>query len=430
MSSPEHPKISFSSIETKNPREAAYLALLTAIREESFVSKKLEAWKKKCQPADNDFHLAKEIVYGTTRMALALDYIAEQLTEKQKLNLKLREKVLLRTAVYQQYYMDRIPPYAVVNETIDIAKKYCHETSVKFLNAILRRLTEEAPKLPEGNTVPELGIRYSYPTFFVQELIQNFGSEKAVTIMEAGNRPSQTMFRVRPNAHEEMIKQEGIELLAGTHSPIGVVRDPQLIPQIAKSPDYYIQNITPNILIQTLSQNVKIPKRILDLCASPGGKLLAVHDQFPDAELYANDVTAEKLTPLSENCAKYGLSVNLTCSRGEDYQAEEPFDLIILDVPCSNSGVLNKRPEARWRISQKVLEQLEQLQLQLLRHAVSLLSDDGEIWYMTCSVLKRENTRLVDKACDLLPLQVRTKEIILPNLDGWDGGFGCALRKL
>ncbi|MFQ5728938.1 MAG: transcription antitermination factor NusB [Waddliaceae bacterium] len=417
-------------LNTKNPREAAFLALLISIREESFLDDTLERWRENKTPSSVDFDLAKEIAYGSARMLNALDYVASQLANTKKLNLKLRERVLMRTAIYQYYFMDRVPLYAITNESIDIAKKYCHETFVKFLNAVLRRLSEDRPELPKGETVPEISIRYSYPVFYVQELIQNYGLEKAETILEAGNKPVPTMFRIRPQAKEEIRNKEGIELLAGTLSPIAVIRDPSLVPTIAQSPDYYIQNVAPAVLIHTLAKNAKTPRRILDLCASPGGKLIASHDQFPDAELFANDVSPEKLKPLSENCAKYGISATLSSSRGQDYSSDDTFDLVILDAPCSNSGVLNKRPEARWRISPKNLEHLEELQMQLLRNVVNLIPEDGEIWYITCSVLKRENTRLVDKACETLNLQVRAKETILPNLDGWDGGFACALQKV
>ncbi|NGX41951.1 MAG: Ribosomal RNA small subunit methyltransferase B [Chlamydiae bacterium] len=426
----EHQKPKRIELDTENPREAAYLALLLSLREETYVGETLERWRKKASPSSVDYHLAREIAYGASRMALALDYVAEQLANKQKLNLKLRERVLMRTAVYQHMYMDRVPDYAISDETIEIAKKYCHETFVRFLNAALRRLSENAIELPKGETVPEISIRYSYPPFYVQELIQNYGLEKAETYMEAGNKPSVTMFRIRPHAKEEIEKREGIELLAGTLSPIAMVRDTRLLPTIVESPDYYIQNVTPAVSIQLLSKKAHVPNRVLDMCASPGGKLIAVHDNFPDAELFANDVSPEKLKPLSENCAKYNISATLSCSRGQEYSSDTPFDLVILDAPCSNSGVLNKRPEARWRISRKNLEQLEEMQLQLLKNAVSLISEHGEIWYLTCSILKRENTRLVDKACEMFNLQVRTKETIFPNLDGWDGGFACALQKV
>ncbi len=416
-------------LNTKNPREAAYLSLLASVREESFLTDTMIKWKIKMNPSVQDNHLAREIAYGTARMALALDYLATQLTDKKKLTLKLKEKVLLRTAIYQHFYMEKIPLYALVDETVKIGKKHCHESFVKFLNACLRRLSEVELQLPKGETVPELSIRYSYPAFYVQELVQNFGLDKAEEIMEVGNKPSPTMFRIRPVAKGHVEEADGIDLLTGTRVPIAILNDTSLIGEIATSSDYYIQNVTPAELIHVFSQECKEPARILDLCSSPGGKLISVHDQFPEAELFANDVSAEKLKPLSENCAKYNVTATLSSCRGEEFPVDQKYDVVILDVPCSNSGVLNKRPEARWRISQKTLEHLEEIQHQLLKHALELVSESGEIWYMTCSILKRENARFIQKMCDQYGLEVRMQEAILPNDMGWDGGFACALSK-
>ena len=133
-------------------REAAYLALLASLRQEQFIMHSLASWQKADRPTVQDFAFAHEIATGTARMALSLDYIAEQLSTSKKLNLKLKERALLRTAIYQYHFMQKVPLYAVVNETIEIAKKYCHQTFVSFLNALLRHLGTKAPSLPSGNT--------------------------------------------------------------------------------------------------------------------------------------------------------------------------------------------------------------------------------------------------------------------------------------
>jgi len=181
--------------------------------------------------------------------------------------------------------------------------------------------------------------------------------------------------------------------------------------------------------VAALAEHSKAPARILDLCASPGGKLLAAHDLFPQAKLYANDVSPEKIMRLSQNLAKYGVKADLNCGQGEDYQSSELFDLIILDVPCSNSGVLNKRPEARWRLTPKVIEGLRQTQSRLVKHAADLLAPGGVIWYLTCSILKSENEEMIEDVIQHDRLEKVFSKIVLPNYEGWDGGFGCVLRK-
>lgn len=395
-----------------NPREVVYLALLASVKGEQYLSDTLEHWRKRERPSTRDFHFAQEIGFGTARLASALDYIAANLTDKKKLNLKIKEKVLLRMAVYQYIYMDRVPLYAITNETIEIAKKYCHESFVKFMNAILRKLADGVHPLPQGDSIENLSIRTSFPPYFVQELIKDYGIEKAKEILEVENTQAPIMVRNRSTGE------------------VDVLNDLSQLQEIIASSEHYIQNATPSALIDRLSDQIKAPEKVLDLCASPGGKLIAIHDRFPKAQLFANDVSDDKLKVLAENCLKYDVPAALSCARGEELQNGEIYDLIILDVPCSNSGVLNKRPEARWRISKENLLQLEKLHLALIENALSLLSQEGELWFLTCSILKKENERLIDKACEKFGLTIRKTEVILPNKEGWDGGFGCALKRV
>jgi len=406
-----------------NAREAAYLALLASLREEKFLADSLQEWNKSCQPSSIDLALAQEIAYGSCQKALSLDYLASQLSEKKKLAIKLKERALLRTALYQQCFMSRIPPYAIADESIKIAQKHCHAFFVNYLNALLRRLAQGIPALPDGDSIQELSIRYSYPIFFIQELIPNYGLEKTKEILAAGNTPAPTMFRIRPQALQ--IPQE---LIVATPCPVAALKERSLLEKIASSRDYYIQNATPASLIGRLCQESPYPpKKILDLCAAPGGKLIAAHDFFPEASLWANDRTEEKMKKLSENLTKYEIKATLSSSLGENYQSSDLFDLIILDVPCSNSGVLNKRHEARWRLTSNALEKQAEIQFKLLANAKTLLAPQGELWYLTCSILPKENQELIGKASRELDLSIRFQELILPNSEGWDGGFASAL---
>lgn len=407
-------------------REAAFLALLASLKEECFIADSLDHWHQIAKPSSPNLHLARQIAYGTAQMALALDYLAEQLSEKGRLSLKLKERVLLRQAIYQAFFLERIPIYAIADETVKLARKYCHQSFVGYLNAILRKISQASPKLPAGNSISDLSIRYSYPEYFVQRLRQHYGLEKAMEILESGNIPAPTMMRVRSKS---AILPSSTQLVCETPCTVARLNDPTQLETVTTSSLYYIQNVTPAVLISELCKNcVSPPRRILDLCASPGGKLIAVHDAFPKASLFGNDVSEEKLRTLRENCQKYHVDATLSCGQGEDFTSSTPFDLIILDVLCSNSGVLNKRPEARWRLTSENQRALEKMQLRLIENAVKLLAPHGEIWYMTCSILPEENEKIVARATQLYGLQTRFQKLILPNHEGWDGGFACAMR--
>lgn len=396
--------------KTINSREIAYLACLASERNERFISETLQSWNESFSPSKLNFNLAQEIAYGTCRMSLALNEYALQLSEN-KLNLKRKEKVLLFTALYQHYFLEKLPLYAIANETIEIAKKYCSTHFIKFLNVIFRKINEMQVSLPEDNSTASLSKKYSYPSFFIELLKKEYSEETVIQILEAGNL-SPRLFARKRNDESGDLKMQSIDEIA---------------PYIS-SRDYYIQNPTPASLLKKLATADFKPKRILDLCASPGGKLIASHDLFPDATLYANDVSENKLSAIRTNLKKYAISASLSQYKGEEFPTDEKYDLIILDVPCSNTGVLNKRAEARWRLTAEHLDQLSTLQRNLLDHAKHLLSEEGQIWYMTCSILSKENEEMISSFVKDHPFAVQISAKILPDSSGNDGGFGTSLR--
>lgn len=410
-----------------NAREAAYIAVLNALRDEKFVTQSLAEWQQADHPVTQDFAFAYEIASGTIRMALALDYISAGLSAKGKLSLKLKERALLRTAIYQCCFMSRVPLYAIVDETIEIAKRHCHSTFVSFLNAMLRKLNDGIPVLPSDQSSVAMSIRYSYPTYFVDALIDEYGLVTAENILNAGNLPPKTMVRVRPGVD---INKEAFAFLNPMREaglPVAIVEKASSLATLGAMPEIYIQNATPVSLVGALAEKTPPPLKILDLCASPGGKLLAAHDLYPNAELYANDVTAGKVMLLSQNLSKYGVKAHLNCGWGEEYHDSADFGLVILDVPCSNTGVLNKRAEARWRLSIDHMKEQTEKQSHLLQHAVTLLAPGGAVWYLTCSILRSENEDIVNEACEKFGLELVCSKKILPDESGWDGGFGCLL---
>ncbi len=349
-----------------------------------------------------DQALAYEICCGTIRYWNQLQWVAEQLTPTGKLSLKNREKSLLFPALYQIYYLERVPHYAVIDETVKLAKKHCHASVGSFLNGVLRKASQTPLTLPNDHSVHSLSIRYSQTPYFVEQLIQENGEAQAIEILIASNTRPRYFVRSR----EDPFKYSPIE--SGWDQTEG-----------------YIQNPTPGMLVKFLAEKTPKPATILDLCASPGGKLLLAHDLYPNARLWANDVSESRMVPLKENLSKFGISADLQVGLGENYPTTTKFDLIILDVPCTNSGVFNKRVEARWRISNNSVNDLKVIQERLINHAAELLTPTGCIWFMTCSILESEN-----KISGCSPRLKKLAEIThFPSPDGTDGGYGCVLTQ-
>lgn len=329
---------------------------------------------------------ASYLAFGTCKQALTLDAIALSALSQKKLPHKAIEKALLRLALYELYYMNA-PSYAVGQEWVKIAKMKTHTAFAGFLNALIRNLPETRPHFDDIST------EYSYPEPLVKELLSLFPKETVIQILKNGNLPAETQARIRPGFDVKTLKKEEVA-------------------QAIADPNLYLMNRTPAELIKTLAARIAPPETILDLCAAPGGKLIALHDLFPQATLYANDVSSAKLDKIRENLALYDVTAHLTEGKGEDYPETKQFDLVVIDVPCSNTGVLSKHPEARFRTSD-----LEPLQKALLAKAKRLVKPGGAIFYLTCSILKREHPE-GKKALEME---------ILPLEPGTDGGYGAII---
>jgi 16S rRNA C967 or C1407 C5-methylase (RsmB/RsmF family) len=283
----------------------------------------------------------------------------------------------------------------------------------------------------------------------------------------------------------ETVKSLPLALKAPLPLPytLGVVRSEKLLRKLTQDEGWYVTNGTPAGLLARLAQGAVARVlgggeggregglRVLDVCAAPGGKGLAVWDVIKKEQGYGalslvmNDVNEEKIGRIRENLSKFGLEeeVELTIGDGltltreevvrqmrtkkeEEGGKEDGFDVVILDAPCSNAGVLGRRPEARWRLrDDKLLKELEETQFSLLKHAsdelLSRTNSRAEIWYMTCSILKGEDEGMVERACRELGLEVvmeggrEGRALQMKVLPGegpggaFDGGFGCALRR-
>lgn len=411
--------------KVSDPREAAFLSLIYAKKGdyiENFFEEDIYSMDSK------DLRLAKNIAYGTEKRFLSLEYLLNKLIEAsgfKNFKIKPKERLLLYSAMYQFFFMEKVPLFAIVNETVSLAKRYFGEQKGSFFNKVLRLLEGCKVGLPEGKEIKDLSYRYSYPEFFIKELIDEYGEESSEDILETQNLFFSPFVRLSSKA-----RAENCEVVHEKKFSVAKITTGDLS-FFSRKKEYYIQNITPVLLLEdlleSLEKNLKKPKKILDLCASPGGKTIALHEIFPNAEFTLNDSSKERLNLLLENLQTHEIKAKVLNFSAEDIHLDEKFDLIILDVPCSNSGVLSKRPEARWRIDKSNLEELSKLQLKIIQNAANLLTPQGYIFYMTCSILNEENEEVIKKANGLTIIKTSK---ILPDKEGKDGGFAALLKKL
>lgn len=404
-------QIDFASLS--NAREAAFLASLRFEREGIFLKDSLQIISEQTRK------FSWELSLGSMRRKESLKYLAKELVSPQKLSLKKKERIVFQQALYQFFYMKSVPLRAIVFESVALAKKYCGQAFAKFLNHQLRKLETKEMALPQQKDAFSLSVFHSFPLFFIQKILEQYPSQSE-EIFEALNSPVSLQVRSRTEN-----KTVGKPL---SKEPVAVFEIDKLTPELSDSENFYIQNITQAHLSSTLCQKMgSSPENILDLCASPGGKSLIAHDFFPKANIFANDLSPKKLDKLKQNFKKYGVKAEIICQRAQDFRTDQPFDLVIADLPCSNSGVLFKRAEARWRVERENLQELEKEQMEILNKALEVVKKGGYLWHMTCSILKCENENLSARLQDRADILWQRCQI--PQKGVFEGGYAALLKK-
>jgi 16S rRNA (cytosine967-C5)-methyltransferase len=396
---------------TLTARSCAFIALQKWLKKNALVSDTLREITKNLAPADRRF--AFELASGTIRRFWTIEWYAKKLVAH-SLPKDASQRLLLFMALYQRLFHANLPPHALIFEYVELAKKTCNAHFASFLNAVLRKsLQIEGLKSNEyvsmykdksRHTPDGLSILFSYHPSFIRRLLSSYGEEETVKILEAENIKLPTF---RRGSWNNAIKE----------FPFDETADEEIF-----------QNPTQPLIFGELSQRVSHPHRILDLCAGSGGKTLMAWEVFQPDILHANDSSAYRLERLRTEIESQGARSTITCCDGLTLSEEEKFDLVIVDPPCSNSGVLFKCPEARHRLTDDQIHSHQTLQLSLLKKSARLLQPNGVIMYTTCSILPDENIDVLRQAASELHLTIQGGPIlILPDGKRFEGGFGAIL---
>lgn len=361
---------------------------------------------------------AKELAIGTLRHSLALKEMACMLNGHRPIKLKGPCLWLLKMALYQYKWMTGLPSYAIVNETVEMAKLYSPHQA-KFLNALLRKID----KMPSIEEIKKEAVRYSLPDFVYRKLKQIIPQEKWQEVLEQSIARPKTMLRSK-----EPLDLEKIAPFKGGDVYLYTEEKGKLSDYLSKK-GVYVQNITPIELVHFLYEESFSPKSVIDLCAAPGGKLTLASALFPESDLYGVDIAKERLATLKANLERLSIKATVWQQDSREIPQEKKYDLVILDVPCSNTGVMHKKIEAKYRLSEEELSRLVNLSHELLLAAKELVSQTGEIWFMTCSLLFEENEGILPFAEQMGLKVARGMLTCYPDKAGRDGGFGVAFTR-
>jgi 16S rRNA (cytosine967-C5)-methyltransferase len=347
--------------------------------------------------------------------------------------------------LYQIFWLSRIPNHAAVNETVELAKRNRLTAQAGFINAVLRGYLREfdaTQQLLADLKANEPHIGYSHPEWLVERWQKKWGKEATIRLLEWNNSPPKTFARINtlkadPGKLLAQWRDENVEYDFVRHDWLeeNLVFELKSHPPLARLPSFqqglfYIQD--PSTLLAVRTLDPKPGEAILDLCAAPGGKLTYVAQLMNnEGRLVAHEISHDRLKLVEENCARLGVkSVRFATPSTLHTPPSTLFDRILLDAPCSNTGVMRRRVDLRWRITPEEISRLRALQLELLNQAASLLTPGGTLVYSTCSLEPEENQQLIrDFLSTHANLKLDSERELLPFSEGVDGAYAVALRK-
>lgn len=423
-----------------NLRAVAAEVIFSVVDKGQSLSNALPFAQKKI--AQRDSALLQEICYGVLRWLPRLEAITQQLMDKPLVGKQRVFHHLILVGLYQLGFM-RIPAHAAVAETVDATIKLKKPQLKGLINAILRNYQRNQEELDQLAVAHDAG-KYGHPSWFLKAM-QKAYPEQWQEIIEANHQKAPMWLRVNSQHiaskdYLAMLQEQGIEASLLDHAKDAI--------QLASACDVYslpnfekgwvsVQDAAAQLAVDYL--NPQPGELILDCCAAPGGKTCHILERQPDVKVVAMDIDDERLARVNQNLLRLNLKARVICGDAREPQKwwqEEQFDRILLDAPCSATGVIRRHPDIKWLRRAQDIEQLAKLQAEILDAMWGQLKTGGTLVYATCSVMPQENADQISaflaRTADakLEPYdQTSIGRQILPGQDNMDGFYYAVLNK-
>lgn len=420
-----------------NSRGVAAAILATWLERGDFPDRALET-----VTADRAF--VQELVFGVVRQRRALEWVLRKLVEREP---ERPMFALALVGLYQLLWLTDVAPFAAVHETVEAAKAVAGARAANFLNAVLRRAQRETAALANELKQLQPALRLSHPDVLFDRWSAHYGTAKALAICQWNNTPGETVLRINTVTPEKFFEQ--LKLAGIAAKPLSALgHDFCILPRgvrVTEVPGYRegwfaVQDPATSLAVDFLAPQPG--ESILDACAAPGGKALDIAARLQGSGfVVALERHADRLARLRENVARAGGGL-IHVVQG-DAAAPEParqellaagrgeyFDGLLLDVPCSNTGVLRRRPDARWRFAEDRQKKLVETQFRILHGASALVRPGGRLVYSTCSIEPEENELLIKRwLADRYEFRLVRQRLLLPSLEKTDGAYAALIAR-
>jgi len=410
--------------------------------------------------SERDRAFITELVYGVVKWKLTLDRTVAACSDIKMERLSPWIKNILRIGTYQLLFLTKVPPSAAVNESVKLARRYGHNASAGYVNAVLRNIAGGGGKdiVPDRAVDPVgyLSVRYSYPKWIADKFMELFGEEFAESLLEAGNRvPDLTVrantLKTSAEGLVNALKNEGVEASPGRYVSDAVIIKSQVSVTRLKA--------FRNGLFQVQDESSMLPaavlapqpgEKVLDACSAPGGKATHMAQMMQNKGLItAMDIHEHKLKLIEDAAGRLGTDIIRTELHDAAIpvpQHEGAYDRVLLDAPCSGLGIIRRKPDIKWARENRDIGSITGLQRRLIDSVSKAVKPGGVMVYSTCTLLPEENECIVrdflnnndefyeDDITAYLPpglaKHARGGMIqVYPNRDGIDGFFVARLAR-
>lgn len=387
----------------------------------------------------------KHVAEGTLERRIQIDYVLDRYSKVPVRKMKPLIRELLRMSVYQILFMENVPDAAVCNEAVKLARKRRFQTLQGYVNGVLRTIVREKDKIPyperDKDIVRYFSICYSMPEWLVRHFQKAYGDEKTEKILQGFLERQPVCVRIDENLEEETRKEildawkrDGVKVKS--HPALSyafLLEGTEGISRLYGYQEGYftVQDVSSMMVVE--KAGIQTGNVVLDVCAAPGGKTMhAACKLHGSGRVIACDVTEYKTQKIEENCERLGyenVTVRVQDARVFDETLEEKADIVIADVPCSGLGVIGKKQDIKYRVTEESLQQITELQREIIRNVVRYVKPGGTLMYSTCTINSGENEKMVEWICEQFAFEKNRMVQLLPGIDETDGFFYARLRR-
>ncbi|NLM03936.1 MAG: 16S rRNA (cytosine(967)-C(5))-methyltransferase RsmB [Clostridiales bacterium] len=393
-----------------NAREGALKILYDIEKNKAYSNISLNKELKNNKYTQIDKNFITELVYGTLENLIYINHIIQQFSKMKIKNINPWILNIIRLGVYQIIFLDKVPNFAIVNESVNLSKKYNKKAS-GFVNGVLRNIIRNKDKLEiktmDNEHKKYLSIKYSHPQWMVERFLKYFSMDFTEELLKANNKRPKFYIRVnrlKTDVKEvmEILNKANIEVKESPFIPEALIINSGFTQleklEIFEKGYIYIQDLSSMLVSRILDPQEG--NFVIDICSAPGGKSTYMAELMNNkGQILSRDIHEHKLKLIKQNAKRLGINiinVEHFDATKLDHNLLGKADKVLVDAPCSGLGVIRRKPEIKYRKDENDIKDITQIQRRILQNASQYVKSNGELVYSTCTIIPDENEYIVE----------------------------------